>query len=65
MELVLTELCVSVLKCGIYCSLFEVVDGKGKATSSTLSGLIHKLERERMVSHSLTVPLQDVLMNSV
>ncbi|XP_036803395.1 protein TASOR isoform X2 [Oncorhynchus mykiss] len=45
-----------VLKCGIYCSLFEVVDGKGKATSSTLSGLIHKLERERMV---LVKPLVD------
>ncbi|CDQ92772.1 unnamed protein product, partial [Oncorhynchus mykiss] len=50
------SVCVSVLKCGIYCSLFEVVDGKGKATSSTLSGLIHKLERERMV---LVKPLVD------
>ncbi|XP_045065491.1 protein TASOR isoform X2 [Coregonus clupeaformis] len=45
-----------VLKCGIYCSLFEVVDWKGKASSSTLSGLIHKLERERMV---LVKPLVD------
>ncbi|CAB1329264.1 unnamed protein product [Coregonus sp. 'balchen'] len=45
-----------VLKCGMYCSLFEVVDAKGKASSSTLSGLIHKLERERMV---LVKPLVD------
>uniref|UniRef100_A0A8C8MAH7 DUF3715 domain-containing protein n=1 Tax=Oncorhynchus tshawytscha TaxID=74940 RepID=A0A8C8MAH7_ONCTS len=45
-----------VLKCGMYCSLFEVVDGKGKASTSTLSGLIHKLERERMV---LVKPLFD------
>nr|XP_020485190.1 protein TASOR-like isoform X1 [Labrus bergylta] len=38
-----------VMKCGMSCSLFEVVDGKGKATSGSLSALVHKLERDRMV----------------
>ncbi|KAE8293585.1 Protein TASOR [Larimichthys crocea] len=38
-----------VMKCGMSCSLFEVVDGKGKPTSGTLAALIHKLERDRMV----------------
>ncbi|XP_074537482.1 protein TASOR isoform X2 [Halichoeres trimaculatus] len=38
-----------VMKCGMSCSLFEVVDGKGKATSGSLAALIHKLERDRMV----------------
>lgn len=41
------------MKCGMSCSLFEVVDGKGKPTSGTLAALIHKLERDRMVSHPL------------
>ena len=31
------------------CSLFDVVDGKGKAASGSLAGLVHKLERDRMV----------------
>ncbi|CAJ1084995.1 protein TASOR isoform X1 [Xyrichtys novacula] len=38
-----------VMKCGMSCSLFEVVDGKGKATSGSLAALVHKLERDRMV----------------
>lgn len=38
------------MKCGMSCSLFEVVDGKGKATSGSLPALLHKLERDRMVS---------------
>ncbi|KAL1021572.1 hypothetical protein UPYG_G00015030 [Umbra pygmaea] len=45
-----------VLRCGLYCSLFEVTDGKGRASSTTLTGLIHKLERDRMV---LVKPLVD------
>ncbi|XP_028848724.1 LOW QUALITY PROTEIN: protein TASOR-like [Denticeps clupeoides] len=43
-----------VLKCGMYCSLFEVVS-KSK-TGNCLSGLIQKLERDRMV---LVKPLMD------
>ncbi|XP_045912322.1 protein TASOR isoform X1 [Micropterus dolomieu] len=38
-----------VTKCGMSCSLFEVVDGKGKPTSGSLAGLVNKLERDRMV----------------
>ncbi|XP_067448609.1 protein TASOR isoform X1 [Thunnus thynnus] len=38
-----------VMKCGMSCSLFEVVDGKGKPTSGSLAALINKLERDRMV----------------
>ncbi|XP_068561371.1 protein TASOR isoform X2 [Cebidichthys violaceus] len=38
-----------VMKCGMSCSLFEVVDGKGKPTSGSLAALVHKLERDRMV----------------
>ncbi|KAG7520619.1 hypothetical protein JOB18_032909 [Solea senegalensis] len=38
-----------VMKCGMSCSLFEVVDGKGKPTSGTLAALVNKLERDRMV----------------
>ncbi|XP_035500892.2 protein TASOR isoform X3 [Scophthalmus maximus] len=38
-----------VMRCGMSCSLFEVVDGKGKPTSGTLAALVHKLERDRMV----------------
>ncbi|XP_044067733.1 protein TASOR isoform X2 [Siniperca chuatsi] len=38
-----------VMKCGMSCSLFEVVDGKGKPTSGSLAGLVNKLERDRMV----------------
>ncbi|XP_067302547.1 protein TASOR isoform X3 [Pseudorasbora parva] len=43
-----------VLKCGMYCSLYEVM-GKSKQENS-LSGLLHRLERERMV---LVKPLID------
>lgn len=39
------------MKCGMSCSLFEVVDGKGKPTSGSLAALVNKLERDRMVSH--------------
>ncbi|CAL8367828.1 unnamed protein product [Lota lota] len=45
-----------VLKFGMSCSLFDVVDGKGKAASGSLAGLVHKLERDRMV---LVKPLHD------
>uniref|UniRef100_A0A1A8HRF4 Family with sequence similarity 208, member Ab n=1 Tax=Nothobranchius kuhntae TaxID=321403 RepID=A0A1A8HRF4_NOTKU len=38
-----------VMKFGMSCSLFDVVEGKGKATSGSLASLIHKLERDRMV----------------
>lgn len=40
----------AVMKCGMSCSLFEVVDGKGKPTSGSLAALLNKLERDRMVS---------------
>lgn len=40
----------AVMKCGMSCSLFEVVDGKGKPTSGSLTALVNKLERDRMVS---------------
>lgn len=51
-ELLFPTCCHSsaVLKCGMSCSLFEVVEGKGKATRGSLAALIHKLERDRMVS---------------
>lgn len=39
------------MKCGMSCSLFEVVDGKGKSTTGSLAALVSKLERDRMVSH--------------
>lgn len=39
------------MKCGMSCSLFEVVDGKGKPTNGSLAALVSKLERDRMVSH--------------
>ncbi|XP_029291950.1 protein TASOR isoform X2 [Cottoperca gobio] len=38
-----------VMKCGMSCSLFDVVDGKGKPTNGSLAGLVNKLERDRMV----------------
>ncbi|XP_061591933.1 protein TASOR isoform X2 [Cololabis saira] len=38
-----------VMKCGMSCSLFDVVDGKGKATTGSLAALVSKLERDRMV----------------
>ncbi|KAL6119094.1 tasor [Pungitius sinensis] len=38
-----------VMKCGMCCSLFEVLEGKGKPTSGSLAALTHKLERDRMV----------------
>ncbi|KAM9855890.1 protein TASOR isoform 2-T2 [Aulostomus maculatus] len=38
-----------VMKFGMSCSLFEVVDGKGKPISGSLTALINKLERDRMV----------------
>lgn len=37
------------------CSLFEVVDGKGKPTSGSLAALINKLERDRMVSYPIAL----------
>ncbi|XP_067383330.1 protein TASOR isoform X1 [Channa argus] len=38
-----------VMKCGMSCSLFEVVDGKGKPSCGSLAALVSKLERDRMV----------------
>ncbi|KAM9342667.1 protein TASOR isoform 2-T2 [Pholidichthys leucotaenia] len=38
-----------VMKFGMSCSLFEVVEGKGKPTSGSLAALVGKLERDRMV----------------
>ncbi|XP_061554323.1 protein TASOR isoform X1 [Phycodurus eques] len=38
-----------VMKYGMSCSLFEVVEGKGKPTSGSLVALINKLEKDRMV----------------
>lgn len=38
-----------VMKFGMSCSLFDVVDGKGKPTSGSLAALVNKLERDRMV----------------
>ncbi|XP_077424947.1 protein TASOR isoform X2 [Vanacampus margaritifer] len=38
-----------VVKYGMSCSLFEVVEGKGKPTSGNLVALINKLEKDRMV----------------
>uniref|UniRef100_A0A3P8X4P3 Uncharacterized protein n=1 Tax=Cynoglossus semilaevis TaxID=244447 RepID=A0A3P8X4P3_CYNSE len=38
-----------VMKCGMSCSLLEVVDGKGKASSGSLAALLHRLERDQMV----------------
>lgn len=43
------------MKCGMFCSLFEVVDGKGKPTSGSLAALVNKLERDRMVSHPVAL----------
>ncbi|KAJ3586322.1 hypothetical protein NHX12_012722 [Muraenolepis orangiensis] len=43
-------------KFGMSCSLFDVVNVKGKATSGSLAALVHKLERDRMV---LVKPLYD------
>lgn len=40
----------AVMRCGMSCSLFEVVDGKGKPASGSVAALINKLERDRMVS---------------
>ncbi|KAK5863730.1 hypothetical protein PBY51_000739 [Eleginops maclovinus] len=38
-----------VMRCGMSCSLFDVVDGKGKPTNGSLAALVNKLERDRMV----------------
>ncbi|XP_054650208.1 protein TASOR isoform X2 [Dunckerocampus dactyliophorus] len=38
-----------VMKYGMTCSLFEVVEGKGKVTSGSLAALINKLEKDRLV----------------
>lgn len=38
-----------VMKFGLSCSLFEVVDGKGKPSRGNLAALVNKLERDRMV----------------
>lgn len=57
-------LCIStcslstVMKCGMSCSLFEVVEGKGKPTCGSLAALVNKLERDRMVSQPVAVTYQ-------
>lgn len=38
-----------VMKCEMSCSLFEVVDGKGKPTNGSLAALLNKLEKDRIV----------------
>nr|XP_057908682.1 protein TASOR [Doryrhamphus excisus] len=38
-----------VMKYGMTCTLFEVVEGKGKVTSGSLVALINKLEKDRLV----------------
>lgn len=38
-----------VMKCEMFCSLFEVVDGKGKPTNGSLTALLNKLEKDRIV----------------
>ncbi len=52
------------MKCGMSCSLFEVVDGKGKPTSGSLAALVNKLERDRMVSHYVAVTYQVLLLEN-
>ena len=34
----------------MWCSLFDVVDGKGKVGRGSLAALINKLEKDRLVS---------------
>ncbi|XP_029974464.1 protein TASOR isoform X2 [Salarias fasciatus] len=38
-----------VMKCEMSCSLFDVVDGKGKPTNGSLTALLNKLEKDRIV----------------
>lgn len=38
-----------VMRYGMWCSLFDVVDGKGKTSRGSLVALINKLERDRQV----------------
>lgn len=51
------------MKCGMSCNLFEVVDGKGKPTCGSLAALVTKLERDRMVSHSVAVTYEVLIHN--
>lgn len=44
---------MEVMKCGMYCSLFDVM-AKTKQGNS-LSGLLHKMEKEKMVSDLFTM----------
>lgn len=39
---------MEVMKCGMYCSLFNVMSKTKQGNS--LSGLLHKMEKEKMVS---------------
>lgn len=39
---------IKVMKCGMHCSLFDVI-AKSKQ-GNCLSGLLHKMEKEKMVS---------------
>ena len=43
-------LSITVVKCGKYCSLFEVVS-KSKPGNQNLAGLLQKLERDKIVRH--------------
>ncbi|KAK7884176.1 hypothetical protein WMY93_027299 [Mugilogobius chulae] len=45
-----------VMRCGMWCSLFDIVEGKGKPRRGSLAALVNKLERDRLV---LVRPLFD------
>ncbi|KAJ0036689.1 hypothetical protein NQD34_005366 [Periophthalmus magnuspinnatus] len=38
-----------VTRCGMWCSLFDVLEGKGKPSRGSLAALVNKLERDRLV----------------
>ncbi|XP_072305848.1 protein TASOR-like [Eucyclogobius newberryi] len=38
-----------VMRCGLWCSLFDIVEGKGKPGRGNLAALVNKLERDRLV----------------
>lgn len=42
---------MEVMKCGMYCSLFDVISKTKQG--NCLSGLLHKMEKEKMVSFCL------------
>ncbi|CAL1605649.1 unnamed protein product [Knipowitschia caucasica] len=38
-----------VMRCGMWCSLFDIVEGKGRPSKGSLAALVNKLERDRLV----------------